>query len=58
MGNFQIIFSTPRIIAIEEGRRKKEEERRKKKRMGIQTPTNCKHHVDRGVLNPKSKDNE
>ncbi|NEO55427.1 MAG: nucleoside phosphorylase [Okeania sp. SIO3B5] len=45
---------------IEEGRRKKEEGRRKreegreKKWMGTQT--NCKHHLDGGVLNPKERD--
>ncbi|NEQ73074.1 MAG: hypothetical protein F6K23_08285 [Okeania sp. SIO2C9] len=53
---------------IEEGRRKKwcdpaGCDRRKgmrtpvrKKWMGTQTPTNCKHHVDDGVLNRKEKD--
>ncbi|NES75725.1 MULTISPECIES: hypothetical protein [Okeania] len=39
----------------EEGRRKKEEGRRKKW-MGTQTPTNCQHRVDGGVLNPNEKD--
>ncbi|NET28843.1 phosphorylase [Okeania sp. SIO1I7] len=53
---------------IEEGRRKKEEGRGKReegrgkeqgtrnKWMATQTPTNCKHHTDYSVLNPKSKD--
>ncbi|MDY7005513.1 MAG: hypothetical protein SWX82_16675 [Cyanobacteriota bacterium] len=40
----------------EEGRRKKEEGRRKKW-MGTQTPTNCKHCVDGGVLNKKKDKN-
>ncbi|WP_287273967.1 MULTISPECIES: hypothetical protein [unclassified Okeania] len=31
----------------------KEEGRRKKKWMGTQTPINCQHRVDGGVLNPK-----
>ena len=35
----------------EEGRRKKEEKRRKKKWMWTQTPSNCQHRVDGGVLN-------
>ncbi|GGA15806.1 PAS domain S-box protein [Okeania sp. KiyG1] len=39
----------------EEGRSNKEEGRRKKL-MGTQTPTNCQHPVDGGVLNPKEKD--
>ncbi|NES75383.1 MAG: hypothetical protein F6K06_05935 [Okeania sp. SIO1H4] len=49
-------------------RRKKEEGRRNKKEKvdgdslrqaapRLQTSTNCKHHVDSGVLNPKEKDN-
>ncbi|NES78712.1 MULTISPECIES: hypothetical protein [Okeania] len=48
---------------------KKEEERRKREEKvdgdslrqaapRLQTTTNCKHPVDGGVLNPKSKDRE
>ncbi|WP_287273279.1 MULTISPECIES: PAS domain S-box protein [unclassified Okeania] len=50
------------ISGVEEGRRKKEEGRGKKeegrgkKLMGTQTPSNCKHPVDGGVLNHKEKD--
>ncbi|NEN90206.1 MAG: hypothetical protein F6K48_15325 [Okeania sp. SIO3H1] len=60
------------IYFVEEGRRKKKEGRggatprrrqtqgnadqERKKWMGTQTPTNCQHPVEGGVLNPKEKD--
>ncbi|NEO56562.1 MAG: hypothetical protein F6K54_27880 [Okeania sp. SIO3B5] len=42
-------------VRSQEGRKK--EEGRRKKWVGVQNPTNCKHRLDGGVLNPKEKDN-
>ncbi|NES66322.1 MAG: cobaltochelatase subunit CobN, partial [Okeania sp. SIO2D1] len=44
-------------VVTQEGTRNKEQGTRKKW-MGTQTPTNCQHPVDGGVLNPKEKDNQ